>query len=405
MADAKIQVAEGEQAEAKPSRPEYDIVQSQREEPEDKFTAQHFQMAGAGAQAQGQKAAGEAPIAQPRLPEGPIQRLEKLAASQTKVYAAIGIGLGLLAGLAVAVIFLHPGGQGGPNDLGAVTSSAYGLKGHLVTKWGDKLEYHLTLEPSGPGQRAAFLAAVMDSPRPLSVGIQLKDPFGAVLCGNTILLKFDPRNAPVSAAPDPKPRSKKAAEAMAAQNQIAQSIDLARLEGQELDREHGKDVFQNNAGPDGQVASISAQGNMPCTKKQYDNIASWSFTSDFPIVAEQAQSPNPASGLIQNGEPAPAGKTPDAATLPVAKKIKREPAPKAPYIYIEGDDSIIWYDAAAGIVETSAGKALLVDRTNAGINTLKGREFPIDIHYRCDQAGNCTFAGIGLGVQHAKLRR
>jgi hypothetical protein len=81
------------------------------------------------------------------------------------------------------------------------------LKGHLTTDWKDKLEYHLTVEPSAPEQRTGFLADVSSSPRPLSIAVQVKDPFGAVLCGDTILLKYDPRNAPGNAPAELGPKA------------------------------------------------------------------------------------------------------------------------------------------------------------------------------------------------------
>ena len=414
VAVGEAQVPEGAKAEGEQPRPEgqprpeYAILPSQREEPESNFVALQFHTAGTPAPAQEQTAPAESSVPKPSLSELPVKQIQKLTASKTKVYAAMAVGVGLLVGLICAAFFIHPG-QNGSNDMGAVTAGAYGLKGHLTLTWGDRLSYHLSVEPSEPGQYPAFLSAVNGSPRPLSVSILLKDPFGAVLCGNTILLKYDPRNAAPSVVSEPEPKNKRAAEDLATRNQIAQSLNLARLEAQELDREHGKDAFQNNVGADGKVASIIAQGVLPCSKKQFDSTASWIFTTNFPTVPPPvaATSAPPAANAHgdQTAATGPDSKTSDASKLSAEKKTRKEPAPLAPRIDIEGDDAIVWYDASAGIVETSAGKALQVDRTNAGINSLKGREFPVDIHYRCDQAGNCTFAGIGLGVQHARLRR
>jgi hypothetical protein len=306
-------------------------------------------------------------------------------------------------------MFLHPGNQAVTSDLGQVTADEYGLKGHLVAEWKDKLEYHLTIEPSDPGQRAAFSTDVNSSPRPLSVDIRVKDPFGANLCGTSILLKFDPRNGPAGATIEPGPKAGNAERDRAIRNQIAQGIVLAKLENQELDREHGKDIFQSDAGPDGQVASINAQGTLPCTKKQFDTIVSWSFASNFPIIAAPAASKNSSPGSSADGESAASSGvsegSAEAAKSSAAAKAKRRPAlPQAP-VSIEGDDQIVWYDEAMGVVETSAGKSLMIDKTDAVANALKGRDFPITIHYRCDETGACTFAGVGGGIEHARLRK
>jgi hypothetical protein len=394
-----------ENPEERPKAPEYATVAPKREMPESSFIAYQLRppVVGAGEGGQNQRGAPGA-----RLPNGPFERIRKFATSQTGVYAAVGIGLGLLVGLIVAAIFLHPAGAGAPNDMGAVKANEYGLKGQLTTSWKERLEFHLTVEPSAPALKAVFAANVNASPQPLSVDVQVKDPFGAVLCGDTVLLKFDPRNATGGSVAEPDPKASKTVKEIAARKQIAHGIDLARLEGQELDREHGKDVFQNNIGPDGQVASISAQGILPCTRKQFENIASWGFTSNFPMVAPPAGLQNPATDSDAKGAAstgAASEKRSDADKVPAAGKEKRRPAPPLPPIYIEGDDAIMGIDAANGMIETRDGKALVVEKTDMIVSTLKGRDFPVPIHYRCDQMGNCSFAGVGTGVHHARLKR
>jgi hypothetical protein len=410
MVDSDMHDSNGDQGEWEGPRPGYEIIAPAKKDHDDNFIAEgHLHASDLIPHPEEQNAASEPATPDPPLLEAGVKPIKKFATSSARVIAAIGVGLGLLVGIVLAAIFWHPGGKGGQDDLGSINSSAYGLKGHLTMKWGDRLEYHLTVEPSDPGRHAAFAFAVINSPRPLALDIQLKDPFGAVLCGNTIVVPYDPRKATPVAASDPESKTGNADRGNGDDNQVEQGVNLARLESQEIGREHGKDIFQDDVGPDGQVASISAQGNLPCTKKQYDNTASWSFTPTFPTVAEQDELLNPGSGLNENGNPSAGGdsssKTSDALNPPASKKIRRVSLPPPSPIYIEGDDAIVGYDASMGILETSAGKAFAVDRTDAIAIALKGRDFPIDIHYRCDQTGACTFAGSGLGVQHAKLRR
>lgn len=400
----------GEVPEEKKPAPEYDIVPSKRLEPESNFAADHYRPYTEALAAQGQKGGAKPASAQTRLPDAPIEHIERFASSQTRVYAAIGVGLGLLVGLFVAVIFLHPGIAGGPNDMGIVDVNEYGLKGHLTTDWKDKLEYHLMVEPNAPEQRTGFLADVSSSPKPLSISVQVKDPFGAVLCGDTILLKYDPRNTPESASDELGPKATEAEKERASRNEIAQAINLARLESEELNREHGKTIFQEDVAPDGQIASISSQGILPCTKKQFDSIASWGMTADFPVVDQQGKSKDSSPNSGANGESSAGDestrKNLEAKKMSDAAKAKRKVLPPAPPIYLEGDDAIVYIDSANEIIETSAGKALMLDRTDPVVNVLKGRDFPINIHYRCDQLGACTFAMIGMSGDHrARLKR
>jgi hypothetical protein len=237
------------------------------------------------------------------------------------------------------------------------------------------------------------------------------------LCSDTILVKFDPRNAPASAPEGPMPKSAKAAQELAARSEIAREINLARLEGQELDRERGKTLFQNVLGKDGQVASISAQGVLPCKKKEVDRFASWGFTSDFPIVAKPAMSQDASS---QDGpidpkanvntaaaeEEARKNAEAERAAAAAAAKGRKKPAPpQLTPIFVEGDDQIVWVDPSGGVVETNGGKALILDKGDKLGAALKGGDLPIAIHYRCNEATGCTFSTVGLGIHHAQLRQ
>jgi len=410
MPETETQVPESVAPEEEPLRPEYQIVPSEREEAESNFVPHPSIPANTGAPSQAQSATAAAPAPNPVPVPSPIKHLQKLTTNKTRVYAVIAVGFGLVVGLIVAVFHIHPGGPSATNEMDPVTVGTQGLKGHLTLKWGDRLAYNLTVEPSDQSLRSAFSSAVINSHRPLSLNLQLKDPFGTVLCGNTILVKFDPRNADLGVADEPTPRNPKEAEALAVRNQISESLNLARLENQELNREHGRDVFQNNLGTDGTIATISSQGTLPCSKQQYDRTASWGFTSDFPTVIPPGtmlpSSSDANSDANSSADQSPfSSKTPDVSKSSSDRKTRKDALQFAPRIYIEGDDAIVWYNATVGIVETSAGKALLVDRADTLASALRGREFPIDIHYRCDQSGSCTFAGNGLGIQHARLRR
>ncbi len=394
--------------------PSYELVKSDRDISDEPFKASgHFHPT-VQTLIDGPPAEGEAPAAPQALPDGPQAELLQQAAGQTKLYAAIGIGLGLVVGLTLAVYFLFPGSASGTMDMGAVTSNVYGLQGHLTAKWTDKVSYNLTVEPSTPELRPNFVSAVLTSTRPLSIDVQLKDPFGAVLCNNIVLVKFDPRNVsgPVAESDaettQPRPGKKNDASAASAESRaaVARAVNLARLESLELQREHDKDVFQQVAGPDGQVASLTSQGTLPCTKKQFDGTASWTFVPDFPVVAPPSTAVNGASDTAANPNQAleDAAKALEAKREQSRKKARHDFAPVSPYS-VEGIDTIIWYDANTGIAETSAGKAFRIDTSSPAAGTLKGRDFPIVIHYECDETQGCTFSGVGLGVMHARLSR
>ncbi len=122
-----------QEPEEKKPVPEYDIVPSKRLEPEGSIAPDHYRpvVTAAGVEAQtgqGKGAPGKAADPKTSLSDAALEKLGKLGSSQTRVYAAVGVGLGLLVGLVAAVFFLHPGGTGGASDMGTVNANDYGLK-------------------------------------------------------------------------------------------------------------------------------------------------------------------------------------------------------------------------------------------------------------------------------------
>lgn len=317
---------------------------------------------------------GEPDASVPPVDKDIVDKLTKPGINPTGIIIAVGAGAGILFGLAIAANSIHPS-KTEPTPLGAVTSNAAGLTGHLFTKWDDKLEYRLNLEPSDANQLAGFSLAVSDPPRPLSINVQLKDSLGFVLCSKDILLKYDPAKAAVAAHSDKGKAG--AANALAAQQ--AQVDELARQQSQEIEREKGADTFENGVGPDGQIDSISAQGELPCSKKALDSMVSWGFIPNFPTLAEQSE-------LLRH-QPGAKSIEENAASA-AHRRESRKPAPVTPLFLIEGDDEIVWSDASGANVETFGNKSFTLDMSGQGTGSA-WRVYPAKIHYRCDQTSTC----------------
>jgi hypothetical protein len=334
---------------------------------------------------------------------------EQPGRSSTKMVMALGVGLGILSALAVVAFVLMPGKSSDSSyDMGAVTSTSTGLKGLLVTNWGDRLDYKLTIEPSDGSQQDAFATAVNDPPEPIALNLQLKDVSGKVLCETPILMKFDPlKKIPNVPTREPSPtnaksKNAKVNEAVQTQAEVDQALNNARLVGQELSREHGKDMFSPVTGDDGQIASIAAQGTLPCTKKQYQSAASWAFVTNFPSILQPAGPQD--SDTSDNLEAFGVAPGRDGKSLAARNALRRAPLPNS-HFSVEEDDSLVNFQAATGIAETRAGKSFLVEKRDLVASSLKGVELPIPIHYRCDQLGACSLAGLNSGIQRAWLER
>jgi hypothetical protein len=298
-------------------------------------------------------------------------------------------------------------------DLGNVTTGTGGLKGHLTTSWSTKLTYHLTVGPENPAQQEAFALAVSDPPRPLSIEVDLRSAAGQVLCDQPVVVKYNPVN--LSKTGD----------------------EYARLAARELERERTHDVFQNDLDRDGKIGTISAQGTIPCPKKQYDSVAFWSLASEFPdlraasnaskassISRPAASSAGAVSARVESVRKALRIK--DLATASAQPSLAAAVAPKDPsassaipapagddpslaavktpdsFVYrIEGDDDVVAYDPAEGRIETSAGNTFYVD----GAQTASAADSELAsatlVHYRCDQSASCTLYLTDSTVLHA----
>jgi hypothetical protein len=320
------------------------------------------------------------PSAEPPVPSPPQPNK-----NQTRVFILAGAGLAILLVVIFTVIICATGGPEGRYDLGSVTANAVGLKGRLRIEWDKRLTYRLTLEPSDSDLQAGFSLAVAHSLRPSSIEIHLQNSLGFVLCSREIALPFDVKDENVLATPPA--------------DQPVQEIDLARLEAQEAARQQGKDIFRNQIGRDGQIASIEAHGVIPCSEKDYKNTTSWSFSADFPSVAEQDE-------LLKRMEVL---KAEAAGPSPQAPAIRKRTAAKAAAKLLpfssEGDDVIVELDLFRGIIETSGRKIFDFNRIGREAVSSRWQEFPVNIHYKCDRSLECVLTCAGAGSLHARLRR
>jgi hypothetical protein len=399
VAQAEQQVPTGEKAEEQPEPVHYAIVEPPPPPPDILPRAILPDPLNASADAKGKTPAQAPSTAPPPGAKAPAEGSQKSDPSRTKLYIGIGAvaGLGLIFGSVVALVS-HMGGPEEPHDWGSVTSDSTGLKGHLFTQWDKQLGYRLAIQPSDPNRQAGFAYAVAHSPRPLAIEIHLRDAQGFIVCSRDILLKYDPANAPALAASNPALQAAPADAANAAANPPAHAVEEL-LAAQEAERELGKEIFKNDIGPDGQIAAIDAQGELPCLEKAYGSAFSWSFAPDFPSLAEQE------ALLKGQNEPQASVGQPPAATPAPRRKAPRISAPPLLSFTIEGDDAIVEFDVSQGTIETRAGKTFLFSKASGEIVNPKWQDYPVGIHYKCDQASACTITHSGAGALRVRLRR
>jgi hypothetical protein len=397
------QGSDGEVVEAAPIPvSSYKVVGSDRQNPEPCLAeAEPQDPVALSAAAEEPKPAAAPPIPQPSSLEMLIEGIRKFAESPTRLYAAIGVALGLLLGVVIAAVSLYTSAPQGRYDLDSARSSAAGLTGHLFIQWDKKLKYRLAIKPSDAERQAGFALAVASSPRPLSIVVNVQDAEGFVLCSRQIVLVFDPRNAANAATFAPDSAGENVDAGNTPGSELAQESDLAGLAAQETTREKGGDIFQNQLGPDGEVEAINAQGEIPCSKGAYEKATGWSFTPNFPSVAEQDEWLKRALDM-QAGAVSPPAPAPAPAPAPRKKIVVKVP-PKLLAFSVEGDDAIVDFDASSGVVETRGGKKFLVGTVSAAVADSGWQDYPVSVHYRCDSNAACTLMHNGIGVLRARL--
>jgi hypothetical protein len=393
MRDANLEDSDGKNVEEDKQQPAntYKIIGPRPEDLDDKTAAPGlFIYPAVNAEAEAQKPVRESPTPQapshefllePSSHESLTERLRRFAESPIRFYAVIGAGLGVLLGVIVFVaVSLLTGNPEGRNDMGPVISDGTGMKGHLYLKWKKTLQYNLTFETIYPEQQAGFALAVANSPYPLSIEIHLQDDQGQMLCSREIVLKYEARSAFTTAANPP--------------NEPPAAIDYAQSDVVEQEREQGKDIFNNQIAPDGHIVAINAQGEIPCSTKAYEKTTQWSFSTNFPSLAEQGE-------LLERQQEMRANAARGSAAHNKAAKAAEKLVPFS----IEGDDAIVEFDVNRGVIVTSGRNTFFFDKSNAHSADPVWQEYPVSIHFRCSRSLDCTLMHAGAGALRARLRR
>jgi len=93
-----------------------------------------------------------------------------------------------------------------------------------------------------------------------------------------------------------------------------------------------------------------------------------------------------------------------AVTLPPAVVAAKHADAAAPFTFmIEGDLTFANFDASAGTLETNEGKTFLLGRAAGESIATSSQDVPANLHYRCDQTGNCTLIHAGVVFLNARL--
>jgi hypothetical protein len=96
---------------------------------------------------------------------------------------------------------------------------------------------------------------------------------------------------------------------------------------------------------------------------------------------------------------------PAAPEEPTALQLATSAAASGPFFLgIQGDATVASFDEATGTIQTYEGETYILDKTAGEGNAIAWQNFPFNVHYSCDAAGNCTLFHDGASAA-AKLTR
>lgn len=110
----------------------------------------------------------------------------------------------------------------------------------------------------------------------------------------------------------------------------------------------------------------------------------------------------PAKRLARVSVPAPTPAV-QAASQGLNKMDGDLPSVAIAIYRIEGDATVVDYDADAGTIEVRDGRTFLLAGVGSQTEAAQWQDYVGNVHYSCDQGGNCTLSRSGTIVPSVKL--
>ena len=94
-----------------------------------------------------------------------------------------------------------------------------------------------------------------------------------------------------------------------------------------------------------------------------------------------------------------------AAATPTALDKANAAAASGPFFLdIEGDVTIAGFESSTGTIQTYEGSTYILAKNSPDTGSIDWENYPFNVHYRCDEIGNCTLIR-GHSTATAKLTR
>jgi len=169
---------------------------------------------------------------------------------------------------------------------------------------------------------------------------------------------------------------------------------------------------QMASNPDAASASVYA---VAPTQPTVQPAVYHEFSPSAPEVRAAAQAEPPVAisdselAVVAPHEVAPATQPSQAtaAVQPVPQALNKTdgglPSVSVAIYRIEGDATVVDYDADAGTIEVRDGRTFLLAGVGSQTESAQWQDYVGNVHYSCDQGGNCTLSKGGAIGPSAKL--
>lgn len=114
--------------------------------------------------------------------------------------------------------------------------------------------------------------------------------------------------------------------------------------------------------------------------------------------------PRIAATVVSGLRPIPAHKTPAFTRESVARvEAKHEIVAEPLGFSVEGDATVVDYDASVGVLTTSGSETFVVATAASESGAIHWQDYPVNVHYRCNRVADCTLVHAGQVVSHVRL--
>jgi hypothetical protein len=120
-------------------------------------------------------------------------------------------------------------------------------------------------------------------------------------------------------------------------------------------------------------------------------------------LALNSSAPAAPAPVATSAQPEPPAAPSNAALPSASLSSGLDSGFKALAFYSEGDATVVSYDPADDSITTDDGRTFVIGATVSESHAESWQDYRANVHYRCDQNGNCSLIRTGVIALNARL--